>query len=156
MPRVVTRSALLLLLWALLGACGPPAGMPPFARIRVGENTLAVEIAESAAERYRGLSGRTALAPERGMLFLYLEPHRPRFTMRDMQFDLDLVWIRGNRVIGVRPNASSAPASREHTYMPPAEVDAVLEVAAGTAARSGWERGTKVEFPWMAPPPSDE
>jgi uncharacterized membrane protein (UPF0127 family) len=62
-----------------------------------------------------------------------------------MQFDLDLVWIRDERIVGITPNvpapAASVPESQLPSYPSPGRIDAVLEVPAGTAAERGWDEG---------------
>src|SRR5689334_4784484 len=50
--------------------------------------TIAVELAQSQAEQEKGLSFRTSLGDEQGMLFLLSSPGPQRFWMYGMNFPL--------------------------------------------------------------------
>lgn len=92
--------------------------------------TVAVELARSAPEKMRGLSGRPALKPGHGMLFLYDQPQPIGIWMKDMRFPLDILWIRDGRLAHVEKHAPPlVPAGPERVYT--ATGDAVLEVPAG-------------------------
>jgi uncharacterized membrane protein (UPF0127 family) len=123
------------------------------ARVTVAGHTIQVEVAESPAARMRGLSGRPALAADHGMLFTYDVASVPAFWMKDMRFDLDLVWIRGGRVVDLTARAPHRVEGPLPVYRPSEPVDLVLEVPAGTAARFGWRPGDAVEVvpPWPDP-----
>lgn len=164
-PVLPGRVLPLALALALLGAaCGPGPDAPrggaqgpgaaaelPRARVRVGMHVVEAEVAETVDTRARGLSGRRRLPEGRGMLFLYPRPGRYGFWMPDMHFDLDLVWIRGERVVGVTPRVPHDPDAPElPVYRPPVPVDRVLEVPAGTAERLGWRAGDPVSVERLA------
>ena len=123
-------------------ACGSEPGPLPIAVLRVGETDVVVELARSPVDRHRGLSERPSLPAGHGMLFVYEEAGRPEFTMRDMAFELDLIWIREGHVVGITPSVTTTPVYRGQTYRAPEAVDSVLEVASGTARAQGWELGT--------------
>ncbi|MBI2075582.1 MAG: DUF192 domain-containing protein [Candidatus Harrisonbacteria bacterium] len=106
-------------------------------RITIGGAEFAVEVASTAYARMQGLSGRAALQEGHGMLFLFAPPERVGFWMKDMRFPIDMIWIAGNRVIGIEANASPDDSPSRTIYYPPQDVDAVLEVSAGSAARYG-------------------
>lgn len=120
-----------------------------------GGNTVAVEgwtfnvdLANTAAKRIQGLSGRPKLADNEGMLFLFPTSTRQSFWMKDMQFPLDMIWIKGDTVVGV---AANAPAPAPGTsilnlpqYVSPEPVDKVLEINAGLAAKYGIGKGDTV------------
>ena len=55
-------------------------------QIKVGDDIFLIEIADTAEERTRGLSGRLGLTPNRGMLFLFPKPDLYVFWMKDMKF----------------------------------------------------------------------
>ena len=97
----------LLAVCLLLSACGPATGDapvpggPPRAQVSVGVHLIDAEIADSAERQRRGLSGRPSLARGEGMLFVYDEPAPRGFWMPDMNFDIDIVWIRAGRVVHI-------------------------------------------------------
>ncbi len=101
--------------------------------IQVDGHSLAVQVADSEAEWIHGLSGRTSLGANRGMLFVFPTAERYEFTMRGMRFPLDFVWFRSGAAIGFTENVPPPAGSEDpRTVPPPGPVDAVLELNAGT------------------------
>jgi hypothetical protein len=119
-------------------------------RVTIRGSSVRAELARTAEARARGLSGRGPLGEGEAMLFLFPEPEFPGFWMQGMRFDLDLVWIRGERVVDVTAFASHREPERVHR--PREAADRVLEVPAGTAARHGWRPGDRVGFEPPPPP----
>jgi uncharacterized membrane protein (UPF0127 family) len=82
------------------------------------------------------------------MLFEYDQPGFYSFWMKDMRFDLDLVWIRDGRIVDVHHRVPapgrSAPEGLLPTYRPRELADTILEVPAGFAAAHGWQPGDRV------------
>jgi uncharacterized membrane protein (UPF0127 family) len=108
---------------------------------------LTVEVVNSSESIIQGLSGRSEIGAD-GMLFVFPQPHKPTFWMKDMQFDLDLVWLRDGEVIEVT-SAVPAPATPESAlplYSPQnQQINMVLEVRAGDAATFGLQQGQVVK-----------
>lgn len=98
-----------------------------------------VELADTPDEHAIGLMHRNFLAPDRGMLFDYKMPHRPRFWMRNTFISLDMLFVRGNGEIAYI--AENTVPHSERTVGPRQRVQAVLEVPAGTVARLGIKTG---------------
>lgn len=114
--------------------------------IEVNGQRLRVEIADTPEETARGLSGHEPLGENEGMLFLFDEASVRPFWMKEMLFDLDIIWIRDSVVVEIAenmpaPSGLSIPA----TYRPSEAADMVLEINAGRAAELGIEIGTKIE-----------
>lgn len=109
-----------------------------------GERTIAIEIAESAQEKALGLMFRTSLADGHGMLFPYDTPQDVTMWMRNTYIPLDMVFIRGDGTVH-RIEAGAEPMS-ERVISAGAPVTAVLELAAGSAARLGLKPGDKVRY----------
>lgn len=120
---------------------------PPLAKneVRIGTAaTFDVEVASTTVEKARGLSYRTGLAENAGMLFLFDAPAIQNFWMKDMNFPLDIVWIgpgtNGEEVLGFAQNAEPQPGAPPWgltIYTSPDGTDKVLEVNAGTVAKDG-------------------
>jgi uncharacterized membrane protein (UPF0127 family) len=113
-------------------------------RVTIQGVTVHAELARTPSERERGLSGRDSLAPDRAMLFVFEARERHPFWMHDMRFDLDLVWIAGERVVDVSHRASHLDPDR--ILEPRVPADRVLEVVAGTALAHGWGPGDPVDI----------
>lgn len=105
---------------------------------------VTVELARSTLEKARGLSGRPALKPGYGMLFVYERPQPIGIWMKDMRFALDILWIRDGRIAHVEKNAPPlGPSGPERVYT--ATGEAVLEVPAGFADRQRIRVGDPVK-----------
>jgi uncharacterized membrane protein (UPF0127 family) len=111
-----------------------PANAPT---LTIGDTTLLVEIADDIQERSQGLSGRTSLQPNTGMLFLFEEPVLASFWMKDMNFALDFLWIADGVVVDVTENVPPPEDGNLPTYRPNQPVDMVLEVNAGWVEEHG-------------------
>src|SRR3954471_24776165 len=60
---------------------GVHLGMP---EVKLGSTTIQVDISDTEALREQGLSGRTSLAENEGMLFVFPTPGPYGFWMKDM------------------------------------------------------------------------
>lgn len=113
--------------------------------------TIAVEIADDAAERAQGLMGRRELPAGQGMLFVYETPRPASFWMKNTLIPLDMLFFDARGVLRhVHPNA------RPHDLTPvpgatPGDPDPdrllVLEIAGGEAARLGLRPKTTLSHP---------
>lgn len=62
-------------------------------QIKVGDNVINVEIADTADTRTKGLSGRENLASDSGMLFVFSESKQYKFWMKGMKIPLDIIYV---------------------------------------------------------------
>lgn len=121
--------------------CEPIRQMPDHSvhAIRIGRNTWDVEVVNSAASIQQGLSGRTEVGAD-GMLFSFPSPAQQTFWMKDMLFDLDLLWISNCQIVEVTPSvpkpAPGISTTELPTYTSNQAVDMVLEVPAGAIHNS--------------------
>ena len=117
----------------------------PRATIEIGLQRISVDVADTPARKSRGLSGRAVLPDGHGMWFPYPAPRHHSFWMKDMEVDLDFVWVRGGAIVEIHERIAAEGGSG--TMIRPTEAaDAVLEVPAGTVARWGWKIGDAVRF----------
>src|SRR4029453_18797040 len=73
---------------------------------RGGPQRVRVEIARSEPERRNGLMYRRALDPGRGMIFLWEQPGRLKFWMKNTYIPLDMIFIGADKhVVYVEENA---------------------------------------------------
>ncbi len=117
--------------------------------IKIADCKIAVETAKTDRERQIGLSNRNSLPENKGMLFIMPRPKIQTFWMLNMNFPLDFVWIRNNKVAALHKNIP-APAEGESgasiTVSPNSPVDKVLEINAGKAEQCGIKVGDSVEI----------
>ncbi len=110
---------------------------------RTGRHSIPVEIASTAAQQAKGLSGRRTLGKGRGMLFTLPSARPTSFWMNKTHIPLDMIFIRADgRIAKIAENRR--PLSRERV-LSGGPVSKVLEVAAGTARRLRLMPGDKVQ-----------
>jgi len=115
--------------------------------VAINSQTIIVEVVSKPADRERGLSGRTHLSVNEGMLFLFEAPGLHSFWMKGMQFPIDILWIHDDRVIGVTERIDpqiGVPESELAVLYPPEPVTRVLELAAGRAKLLGAKVGDRL------------
>jgi uncharacterized membrane protein (UPF0127 family) len=108
-----------------------------------GRHRFEVEIAETPADRARGLMFRTELTPDAGMLFDFKEEREVAFWMRNTLIPLDMLFIeKSGRIAHIARNAT--PLSEE--LVPSrAVVRYVLEIPGGRAAELDIKVGDVVQ-----------
>ena len=104
--------------------------------IKIGGFNMKVELANTPQQHQKGLSSRTSLDYDKGMLFVFENPIIPSFWMKDMNFSIDIIWIDEDFAI-IDIEHSISPESFPETFSPPQSVSYVLEVNAGWARRAG-------------------
>jgi uncharacterized membrane protein (UPF0127 family) len=150
-PRVHAVRLAALALGFLIFACRQDAASS-LPTIKIRSDVIHVDVARTPEQRARGLGGRESLAPNAGMAFPFDEPGRPAFWMAGMYFDIDIVWIRGSRVVDLSERLPHPPPELDPRtaglpeYRPREPVDLALEVPAGTVQARGWARGDMVEL----------
>lgn len=105
---------------------------------------LLVERAETARERYIGLSGRRSLAANRGMLFVYPEYDTRVFVMRNMAFPLDILYFDGEGRLRTIHSATVPDTKPLTRYRGSARW--VLEVNYGWTARNNVKVGDQLQL----------
>jgi uncharacterized membrane protein (UPF0127 family) len=108
---------------------------------------LTLELAVTPQEIAQGLMYRPLLPDDRGMLFLFEFERKPSFWMKNTIIPLDLVFLSGDgRVVDIIENAQPCPSEPCPQLISENPARAVLEIAAGGAARHGLEVGDLLEF----------
>ena len=113
----------------------------------LGERSFTVAIADDPKERMNGLSGKEKLQKDRGMLFIFEKPDNYSFWMRDMKFPLDIIFVRGDKIVKIYHNVP-APLDQEGLpiYQTPIPSDRMLEINAGLSKEYGFKEGQEVKF----------
>jgi hypothetical protein len=111
--------------------------------------TVAVEVANTDAQRELGLMYRKHLDDNAGMIFVFPDAARRNFWMHNTEISLDMIFAdAAGRVTGIVANAE--PFSDK-----PVGVDAdseyVLEVNGGFCAKNGIKPGDRLDFSGFSP-----
>lgn len=113
-------------------------------------NQLTVEVVNTPQSIELGLGNRENIGSD-GMLFVLPTATQAYFWMKGMQFDLDLIWIVNEKIIGITsdvpaPSGDMAQSVRLPTYPSPGKVDLVLEVPAGFSRENGILVGDAIQI----------
>lgn len=141
------RRLALLLVVSALAACGGDDGAQRVVIATAGGNvTVDVEIAESEAEREDGLMGRTDLAPDAGMVFLFPTDTRGAFWMKNTLIPLSIAFYDDDgrilRILDMEPcRTDPCPL-----YEPGVAYRAALEVNRGAFERWNVQEGDHVRL----------
>jgi uncharacterized membrane protein (UPF0127 family) len=155
MKNTYTKLAIILSVIVLTAfGCNINKQAPYTTELKVKETSIYVEVVNTPEKITLGLSGREKFKENQGMLFDF-NPQlttetakaagiRPNFWMKDMKFDLDIIWIKDKKIVGITKNVPKpSPGQRNQDlplYPAPQPIDMVLEVLAG------WSDENKVEI----------
>jgi uncharacterized membrane protein (UPF0127 family) len=110
-----------------------------------GGESFAIELADDAAERSKGLMFREKLDPASGMLFVYESPRRAQFWMKNTLIPLDMVFADATGTV-TRVHANAIPGD-----LTPIDggdgVVFVLEINGGLAGKLGIAPGAVLRHP---------
>lgn len=140
LPRVVTAAALLATAGVVLAS--------DWATAVLGDGTaFTLEIADTEVARARGYMEREQVGPKEGMLFVFEEPGRHSFWMKNCRISLDILWLDGSfRILEVAGGQPPCPADGPCPSVAPMRpARYALEFAAGTARAHGLRPGERVD-----------
>lgn len=146
----------------LLGVGGSPQNDSPAARqwvdVMVGGKQFTLEVADTPAVRTQGLSWRSELADNHGMVFVFPNEEVLRFWMVDCLIDLDIIYLDAQ---GYVINSTYMPAeplqqanetrneyyARLPRYLSSAPAKYAIELTAGTLAELDFAEYPQVQWP---------
>ena len=136
------RSLLTALLAAASLAAAADSSAPlPRLQLHAGAHTFEVEVARTPQQRERGLMGRTRLADNAGMLFVFRHTARPCFWMKNTPIPLSIAFLADDgRIVDIetmQPNTL-------YLHCPQAPVSYALEVNQGGFGRRGIRPGMRI------------
>jgi uncharacterized membrane protein (UPF0127 family) len=130
---------------SFVGGAQPPTPPPGGAIVTFADAVAKAEVADSDAERRRGLMFRTGLGTDAGMLFLMDSSTRTGFWMKNTKIPLSIAFMRETelgryRVVDV---LEMEPCRKDTCplYRPAAAYDAALEMERGWFEEHGVAEG---------------
>lgn len=120
--------------------------------ISIGSKVINAQVANTEPKRNLGLSYTKEMPDNAGMLFVFESVSEKNFWMRDMYFDLDIIWLDENKqVVGFFENVKKESYNSKNPelskiYHSPNNTKYVLEVNAGTIAKLKIKTGDKLDF----------
>lgn len=117
--------------------------------IVIDNHFFKLEVARTFDEKTKGLSGRTSIAHDNGMLFVFNKPDIYDFWMKGMKFPLDIIWIYNNKIVTIADNLQPTAETnilkipRFKSVLP---ADTVLEIPAGLSNKYNLKVGDRVDI----------
>lgn len=107
----------------------------PSSTITIDGHTFYVSLAKTEKDKEIGLSSRSSLPKDQGMMFQFDHPDYYAFWMRDMKFPIDIIYISNKKIVTIFPNVPAPTNVKDNLpiYKPHQVADTVLEINAGLA-----------------------
>ncbi|HPN54870.1 MAG TPA: DUF192 domain-containing protein [Candidatus Moranbacteria bacterium] len=112
-------------------------------KIGINGHIFKVEIVSEKEKMQKGLGGRKDLCRECGMLFQFNETGRYGFSMKNMSFPLDFLWVLDGKIVHIEKNI---PADFRGLLVPKLQADQVLEINAGLVDKMNIQTGNELRF----------
>ncbi|MEK6703461.1 MAG: DUF192 domain-containing protein [Planctomycetota bacterium] len=141
-----------------------PGALPTHTKVTVGGKVFTLELALEQAKRFKGLSGRTEIPADGGMLFVLPFPAQQTFVMRDCPVDIDIIYLDPTMKITAWHEMKAGPVRTEaqkvldargvnqeyedllFKYSSKFAAQYVIELKGGTIAPMGLKEGQKIEI----------
>ncbi|MFA6519652.1 MAG: DUF192 domain-containing protein [Candidatus Paceibacterota bacterium] len=115
--------------------------LPVAATAEFGGVSLILGYATTEAEREKGLSGRTSVPSDYGMLFVFQKEDYYGFWMKDMLVPIDIFWLDSQgQVVSIAEDVTVS--TYPSVFYPNMPVRYVLETAAGFSRAHSVATGT--------------
>lgn len=129
-----------------------PKGGLATTRMKIGNETFTLEIANTAATRRHGLMKRDSMPADHGMIFVFDRPQRLSFWMENTRIPLDILYLDENgQVVSIHQmkpyDRTGVDSARPAKY--------AIELNVGRAAQVGARVGDVLEIPASARAPVD-
>jgi uncharacterized membrane protein (UPF0127 family) len=106
------------------GAAGAAADTKPavqYEEVTINGKKFKLELALDVSTRFKGLSGRTEIPADGGMLFVFPRPTTSAFVMRDCPVDIDIIYLDATgRVVNTYKMTAEKPRGEGETVNDPA------------------------------------
>jgi hypothetical protein len=129
----------------LLAGCNndSPSGLA-VVKMRLGERTLTLEVANTYETREKGLMRRDSMASDHGMIFVFKDEERRGFWMKNTRIPLDIVYIdSAGKIVSIHQmkphDLHSTPADGPMKF--------AIELNKGVAAKLKLAAGQQLEIP---------
>lgn len=124
----------------------------PRGTIKIDDQVLQVQIADTQPRRVRGLMFQEQLPYDQGMFFVFETPGTHSLWMLNMQFSLDMIWFDSNgKIIHIEKNVPPCKSALETvtcTSVNPGNDQAlyILEVTSGFVDKFGITEDSVLEI----------
>ena len=120
--------------------------LPLTAIANISGETIQLEVAQTPQQQATGLMFRESLADNRGMLFPFASERTARFWMKNVPISLDMIFLNGDRVVGLATDVPPCTDEPCPIYGPDALVNKVIELRGGRAKELNVRVGDAIEI----------
>lgn len=107
-----------------------------------GKSCVDVEVVSKLEDMERGLMYRASLAANNGMLFVFNTESKQQFWMKNMHFNLDMLWIDADKkIVYISHDVPACTNDPCPIYAPDVMSQYVLEVNTGYTNAHQWKPG---------------
>lgn len=110
--------------------------------LQLGAQNFKLEIADSSEDKAIGLSGRETLGKNEGMIFSSNEPEEMCMWMKEMKFNLAIIWVENKKVSYIEPDLSPATYPEPYCH----RANHVIEINVGDLRSSGLKVGDNINL----------
>ena len=131
---------------------GTQAYCAPTPQACFGFACVNVDVVNTPKDMERGLSGRKELGNDQGMLFIFESAGDYSFWMKDMNFNLDIIWLNEKlQVVDIKEKFAPCTPQSCPIYTPQAAARYVLEVNADYCQKHGIKLGHRLRLNGVVP-----
>lgn len=116
--------------------------------VKIAGLNIKVDLALTKEAQAQGLSGRSDLKTNEGMLFVFPQSGNYPFWMKNMNFSIDIIWLNENRkVIYIKKDAR--PELYPEIYGPDVSLGSakyVLEILSGFSEKNNLKVEDRINF----------
>jgi len=111
------------------------------------KDCVTLEVVSKQDDMERGLMYRTSLDQNKGMFFVFTKDDKYSFWMKNMHFNLDILWIGvDGRIVFIGQNIPACAKDPCGVYTPDKEARYVLELNSGFTTTHRWMVGDKLDL----------
>ncbi len=118
--------------------------------IKIGEKEYKLEVVTTSEDLRKGLSKFENIEEYQGMLFIFDTPGRWSIWMKDMKFNIDIIFLKqNNEVVTVFQNVkfeTHENVFQYRKYLPELDSKYVIELKEGEIEKNKIKLGDKINF----------
>ncbi|MEO5627364.1 MAG: DUF192 domain-containing protein [Candidatus Saccharimonadales bacterium] len=114
-------------------------------KLKLSRSCYSLEYATTVDQHTTGLGNRSTLANDHGMIFIFDQPQKACFWMKNTKFSLDIIWVNQTKqVTKIEKNLS--PTSYPQAYCSDNDTSYVIELSAGSADANSLSVSQQLKF----------
>jgi uncharacterized membrane protein (UPF0127 family) len=151
MPKIIYFLIILFLLFLAYRLFSSPTSTPENITVNLKNTPFHLEVAKTISQKAKGLSNRSSLCPDCGMIFLFNSDGIQPFWMKDTLIPLDMIWVNSQGQIVSIQTANVEPPDTPITqftiYKNDQPARYVIELNAQTSEKLGLGLNDTISLP---------